>query len=314
MTDTGDEGPGAGGRPGQTDARSTRRLLWDTDVSPPAADDSGPARVVLPPAPDPGPPPPWPGQLVSALPPAVAPAPPPRSGPPVAALAAIAAIVLLAVATVVIVGVRGDGGEAAAGSTAQPSGIGLDTGVVDPATADPTFDPTTAEPTTAEPTTPEPTTDAPTPEPGEPGSGYRIIPGPAGIQVPIPDTWSVHAGAVDSNLQADDLATSGRFLRFGGDRLEVADTLAAVRLQEKKTPTIRTGYRRIRLAEVAAGPTGQAVDWEFTFSKDGGTRHAYGRYWLQNGTVYVVYLSSAESDWVTGTDILTTVMNGVTVS
>jgi len=321
MTDTVDDGPDGAGRPPgwhnppPSGSRQPRRLLWDTDVAEPAADAGGPTPAVLPPEPGPGLPPPWPGQLTPGPPPPMPPTQRPRTGPPVAAIVAIAAIVLVAVATVVIVGVRGGGSGTAASGNGQPSGIGLDTTAVDPTAVDPTaVEPSTVDATTVEPTTPEPTTDAPTTEPSAPVNGYTIVPGPAGIHVPVPDGWSVHAGAAASNLQADDPATEGRFLRFGGDPLQTADLLSAVRLLETSTPTIRAGYQRIRLAKVNAGPTREAVDWEFTFTRDGGTRHAYGRYWLQNGIVYVVYLSSAESDWLSGTDILTTVIDGATVS
>jgi hypothetical protein len=219
-------------------------------------------------------------------------------------LVAIAVIVLLAVSTVVVVAVRSGSSTGAAASSAAAPPVAPPGAIAGDPNGDSTLD-QTEDPT---PTT-EPTTEEPTPAPtGSVPAGYQVVTGPAGVEVPVPESWPVKPGAVPSNLQADDPAVPGRFLRFGGDPVDGSDPVATVRGYEADTPSIRAGYHRIRLEPVAYGPSGLAVDWEFTFVKDGQTRHAYGRYWYDAGTLYVVYLSAYDSDWAASTDVLQVVM------
>jgi len=212
-------------------------------------------------------------------------------------------VALLAVSTIVVIAVRS--GSSTDAAVSAPTFPEAPTDVI---TGEPTYDPT-EDPTP----TPDPTTDDPTPTPdptdGPVPAGYQLVTGPAAVEVPVPETWPVKPGAVPSNLQADDPAVPGRFLRFGGDPVDGSDPVATVRDYEAKTPSIRTGYHRIRLEPVAFGPSGLAADWEFTFLKDGGIRHAYGRYWYDAGTLYVVYLSSYDSDWAASADVLKVVLN-----
>jgi hypothetical protein len=134
------------------------------------------------------------------------------------------------------------------------------------------------------------------------------VSGPAGVQVPVPEDWSLGPGAVPSNLQADDPAVPGRFLRFGGDPADGTDPVATVGRYEAESPGIRTGYQRIRLEPVSFGPSSLGADWEFTFLRNGRTRHAYGRYWYDGGTLHVVYLSTYETDWSSSADLLQVVL------
>jgi hypothetical protein len=157
---------------------------------------------------------------------------------------------------------------------------------------------------TADSTEPAPTVQDSPPTATEEASGYTVYQGPGDISVPIPSGWAVHAGVVPSNEQADDPNVPGRFIRFGADEMNAGNAVAAVSRSESMTPTIRPGYRRLRLRPVAFGPDGDAADWEFTFTKDGRTRHAYGRYWRQNGLLYVVYLSTWQDDWAASAGVL----------
>jgi hypothetical protein len=318
--------PGLGGGPGTPGGR---QLHWgsggDAEQLPAAPAEAGQARPPLPPAGvPPTPPPAWtPSPWIET--PATSPTPtrpaPVRWAGRLNGRAWAVVIVVLALTLVALVGAAGRRHGPAGGTTAAARTGGSDLGLpntVDstaPAEAE-TTDTGQAAPTDITGTTPEaPPTTATTTETGQVlPDGFAMVSGPGGVQVPIPATWSVHAGAVPTNLQADDPGRPGRFIRFGGDAMPLDDALAAVRMYERATPSIRTDYRRLRLARVSFGPIGEGVDWEFTFSKDGRQRHAYGRYWQQNGLLYVVYLSTWEDDWPDSHDILAEALNGASAS
>jgi hypothetical protein len=167
----------------------------------------------------------------------------------------------------------------------------------------PTEDPADTFPS-EDPTDPVPTED-PT---GTVPDGYQTVSAPAGLTVNIPGTWPVKAGAVASNLQADD-PDADCLLRFGGDTAADAPLLDVVAGFEKHTPSIRTDFRRLQLTSISYGRADEAVDWEFTFSATTGPRHAYGRYWRTGGTDYVAYGSCSDGDWTQLGAVLTTLFD-----
>jgi hypothetical protein len=236
----------------------------------------------------------------------------PHSGMDRRVLLGIAAIVLVALSTVIVIAVRA-GSERDSPTAAPPVGYTIPTpdGAADPTddTTYPTDDASAADDTDY--STEDPISDAPTPTGSAEAvpDGYRIVSGPAGVRVPVPEAWSLGPAAVPSNLQADDPAEPGRFLRFGGDPADGSDPVATVGRYEADSPSIRTGYHRIRLEPVAFGPSSLGADWEFTFLRDGQMRHAYGRYWHDAGTLYVVYLSTYEADWSSSAELLQVVLN-----
>jgi hypothetical protein len=129
-----------------------------------------------------------------------------------------------------------------------------------------------------------------------PGHDLRTVSGPGGLAVSIPAGWAVGGSPAAANQQASAPGDDGTFLRFGASTPPSVPLLTEIRNGESGNPNVRAGYRRIQLAETYF--LGQAaVDWEFTFVKDGGTRHALGRYWRQNGLGYVIYLSAPETEW-----------------
>jgi hypothetical protein len=203
----------------------------------------------------------------------------------VAVIAVIGAVVL----AFVPLGGGGSGGSGGGGSD-----LGLpeqpDTVVPEPTVPDPTF----ADPTFADPTDPDPTYADPEPSPTQ--LTYQVVDAPGGMSVSVPSSWSVHAGASSTNVQADD-PDADCFLRFGGGKADPRPLGTVVSGFERTTPSIQTGYQRLQLSSVAYGQAQAAVDWEFTFSSDTGPRHAYGRYWRTGGTDYVVYASCAVDDW-----------------
>jgi hypothetical protein len=149
-----------------------------------------------------------------------------------------------------------------------------------------------------ETSSPEWTTTTTTPPPAE----YRTVTGPEGVYVSIPADWTVHEGAVPSNLQADSPNGQG-LIRFGGSASTPTPLYDTVASNETDNPNITNGYQRIELTSVPSLPV-EAVDWEFTFVKDGATRHSYGRYWRTNGIDYVVYASTSADLWYAMTDII----------
>lgn len=143
-------------------------------------------------------------------------------------------------------------------------------------------------------TDPPPTTTGETPSTED---DLRTVTGPHGISLRIPASWTVGGSPAAANQQASDPADPSVFLRFGA--ADAPDVPLPTEIQNGETgnPNVRNGYRRVQLVELTF--LGQpAVDWEFTFVKDGVTRHAFGRYWRQDGLTYVIYLSAPADRWV----------------
>jgi hypothetical protein len=173
-------------------------------------------------------------------------------------------------------------------------------------------DTTDPEPTTAEP---EPTTAEPEPTTTEPPSiedDLQTVTGPEGISVQIPASWTVGGSPSAVNQQASDPGDPAVFVRFGGAVPPDVSLLTEIQNGESGNPNVRNGYQRIQLTELSFLER-PAVDWEFTFVKDGATRHAFGRYWRQDGLTYVVYLSAPADRWA-GVDWIWQIMcDSVTV-
>jgi hypothetical protein len=306
------------GQPGPTgggEGTPVRRLLWEVSDDPPRPPDAA-APAAAAPASHPGPPQTAAG---TAPRPWTAPPPPPPAGgtswltrPAWIAIAVVVGLTLLTIVGVTAGRRNSPGGTPPVAATGGGGGLGLpgtDTNSTDTNSTD------TGSTDTGQPVPTDVDTAIPEQSPTADGAeslpdGYTPVSGPGGVRVPIPSSWSVHAGAVATNLQADDPGRPGRFVRFGADAMSSGDALATIQSYERDTPTIRKGYQRLRLESVSFGPTGTAVDWEFTFSKDGRSRHAYGRYWYEDGLLYVVYLSAWSVDWPDSQDILTVVLNG----
>jgi hypothetical protein len=158
-------------------------------------------------------------------------------------------------------------------------------------TEPPTTVPTTVTYTSTVPST---TTDTPT------TTNARILTGPYGMQVSAPPDWTTKPGTVPSVTEVDNPAVPGQFIRFGGATPVSSGTLLDTVLQyEQTTPGISSGYQRVQLDSVSFGSAPEAVEWEFTFGTNQGTRHASGLYWRINGIEYVLYASSYEADWAT---------------
>ncbi len=146
-----------------------------------------------------------------------------------------------------------------------------------------------------EPTTAAPPTTSPNAPPAA-AVDSRTVAGPGGLSVSIPGTWVVGDPPAAANRQAADPATPQDFVRFGASPPPGVPLLTEIEAGERTNPNVRNGYRRIRLEEVAF-LGGTAVDWEFTFVKQGVTRHALGRYWRAGGFGYLIYLSTPDTEW-----------------
>jgi hypothetical protein len=151
------------------------------------------------------------------------------------------------------------------------------------------------EPSTVDQTTAPTTTQADT----------QRLTGPDGMQVSVPAGWSAQAGATPANTQVNNPASPDQFVRFGAAPPDTGGSLlTGIQYSEQHTSSIQDGYQRLELSDVPFGDTDEAVDWEFTFVKDGVTRHAGGLYWLVDGVEYVVYASSDASNWDSTAQIL----------
>lgn len=154
-------------------------------------------------------------------------------------------------------------------------------GSADTGNETPDYRPTTTEPPSA------------TDESGD----RETVAGPGGISVEIPAGWTVTDSPAAANQQASDPGDPQVFVRFGASPPPDVPLLTEIQNGERGNPNVRNGYQRVQLAETSF--LGQAaVDWEFTFVKDGMTRHALGRYWRQNGLTYVIYLSAPDGRWL----------------
>lgn len=170
--------------------------------------------------------------------------------------------------------------------------------------------PTTTTVTQPNVVVPDPRTETPSASPEwttttvteDPLAGYRTVNGPAGVYVAVPADWTVKPGAVPSNFQADSPAAD-RLIRFGGSASTGTPLLDTVATNETDNPNIADGYQRIQLTPVTTLPV-EAVDWEFTFVKEGVTKHSYGRYWRRDGVDYVVYASTTADLWDSMTEIV----------
>ncbi len=125
---------------------------------------------------------------------------------------------------------------------------------------------------------------------------HYAVSGPGGLSVSIPSGWIVGGSPSAANQQASDPSDPQSFVRFGASAQPAVPLLTEIQAGERENPNVQNGYQRIQLVETYF--LGQAaVDWEFTFIKEGVTRHALGRYWRQAGLGYVIYLSTPDSRW-----------------
>jgi len=125
---------------------------------------------------------------------------------------------------------------------------------------------------------------------------YQQVSGPGGLTVDVPAGWVLTGSPSVDNEQADDPADAQRFVRFGASTPAKASQRDEILAGERTNPNIQRGYHRVQLTSLTF-QGGDAVDWEFTFSKAGVTRHARGLYWRANGLGYVVYVSGPDSAW-----------------
>jgi hypothetical protein len=140
-----------------------------------------------------------------------------------------------------------------------------------------------------QPDAPDPTTTEP------PDAAYQRLTGPGGISVEVPATWQDGPGSA-AYRQVGEADPAGAFARFGGYAPTVASLLAEITGGERGNPKIRPGYQRISLSATTFRGA-EAVDWQFTFVKDGVTRHVHGLYWRAGGTEYLIYLSAPDVEW-----------------
>jgi hypothetical protein len=112
----------------------------------------------------------------------------------------------------------------------------------------------------------------------------------AGYSVGIPAGWSPRQTS-PSVIEVKNPENSSQFLRFlasGG-----TDPLGELTSEEPGFAGSHPGYQKVSLAKADYRGL-PAADWEFTFPKDGATRHVLYRLFLQSGHLYGIYLSAPE--------------------
>lgn len=142
----------------------------------------------------------------------------------------------------------------------------------------------------------EPTTTTRTATPTRAPDTTQTVSGPGGISVEIPAGWAVGGSPADANQQASDPADPQVFVRFGASAPPDVPILTEIQNGETGNPNVQNGYRRVQLVESSFHGL-PAANWEFTFVKDGLTRHAHGLYWREDGLTYVIYLSAPADRW-----------------
>ncbi|WHT17549.1 hypothetical protein N8J89_31130 [Crossiella sp. CA-258035] len=200
---------------------------------------------------------------------------------------------LAVVAVVTVVAVRGQQ-EVTAGETSSVASTALTTTPTAYRTAEPSLTTGWTPTTTGRPTTVTISASDDVPV------GYRRVAGPERIRVVIPVDWPVSPGAMPSSQQADSPTNRGDLLRFGGSDSAPGSLLQSVAGNETDNSGIRQGYQRLRLERVSStSAVVETVEWEFLYDKDGGRKHAMGRFWRLNGIDYVVYASASVATWPT---------------
>lgn len=199
----------------------------------------------------------------------------------------VAAVAFLAVSAVVVVSLVRDKDNSTPGGTA---GAPVATPVV--TTTRPVATTSYRYPTTSAPArTTTTTTSSVVPQ------GFQRVSGPGGITLAIPQAWTVAPGSLATHVQADDPATPGSLIRYGGSPSESRPLLDSVASNEQDNSGIQNGYQRLKLAQVPSTTGADIVEWEFTYLANGVTKHAFARFWRLNGTDYIIYGGATAAAW-----------------
>jgi hypothetical protein len=168
--------------------------------------------------------------------------------------------------------------------------------------------PTTAAPPPDTGTSPPPDSSSPVPPaptssgPGPLPPGYRKVVGPAGLSTVVPAGWPAPRLVNQGQYQVDDPGdhgpdNSGRFIRYGAATVSGSDMLGDhLRYEQEDFAPGHPNYRRVQLRATTYHGW-PAVDWEFTWTKDGVPRHVHVLYWQAGGTEFNVYASSPQASW-----------------
>ncbi|HSV66639.1 MAG TPA: serine/threonine-protein kinase [Mycobacteriales bacterium] len=123
-------------------------------------------------------------------------------------------------------------------------------------------------------------------------AAYRTFTDPRGTYtVSVPQGWVAEPGQ-RGVVDVQDPADSGRFLRFISDR-SGRDPLAVLRSEEPGFAKRYPSYTKISLGVVDFRGF-DAADWEFTFVKDGVTKHVLYRTFRVDRRRYGIYLSAPD--------------------
>jgi hypothetical protein len=149
-------------------------------------------------------------------------------------------------------------------------------------------------------------------------TGFRRLTSTAGLSVAIPRGWVVKPVKGTAESVAYDPAHPAAYVQFGGYRTAHASQLDRVHGYEQK---MRATYTRLNLNPVDYGRADDAVDWQYIYRSDyqngqarkqNGERHAWGLYWREGTSEYVLYANAPLDSWTHTRAIFQTMMRAAT--
>jgi len=143
--------------------------------------------------------------------------------------------------------------------------------------------------------------------PASPPAGWVSYHDAAGWSIAYPSSWRRQAGLGGPGTVDFTDPAAGTVLRVGGAGQAPAsilrDWLANFETASHSGPMSRVGYQRLRLEPADGGDGSTEADWEYTYSKDGGTIHVLVRGANRGGHGYLLSWQTEEELW-TGDEAL----------
>jgi hypothetical protein len=133
--------------------------------------------------------------------------------------------------------------------------------------------------------------------------------GPRGLTLALPGDWTIKAAA--AGQQAVDPARPGDTAQFNGVPAADGDLLAAVRSLEQQVqgdPKI-SGYARLIFRAAHYGNADAAVEWAYSFTRDGTQQRTAGRVWRINGSDYSMFVTAPVPDFQRVRRVFETMLN-----
>ncbi|MEV6674757.1 hypothetical protein [Streptomyces sp. NPDC051162] len=130
--------------------------------------------------------------------------------------------------------------------------------------------------------------------PGAAPAGYQRVGDPSGITLDVPQGWHRTADGVSVFYRsAADDQNFVQVYRQNGPESTPAEAAASLEATMSKNP----GYRRLKLGQTSDG---SEAELEYTYTRDGGTRHVVLRdVRASDHQMYVLLVTGPDDDWST---------------